>query len=427
MQAVYHKLKEYIKKGKSINCMVIGAGFMGSSLINQLNILDGFKCNLCYSRNNDKTFNAYLNSGINKDQIKYISEPSEYNSTSNEFYIIKDEPYKFFNEKYIDIIIDATGDPYEGAKIAFNAIKNKKDIVSLNVECDVVIGAILAKFAKDNGVVYTGIAGDEPGTVKELYDFAEMLGLEVLMIGKGKNNPLDYDANFESVSEEANKKGVRPYMLASFVDGSKTMEELTLMCNATGFKPDIPGCHGIKSDISNLENNLKLKKDGGIINSYKTVEYVNGIAPGVFILVKAPNDVLDFELNFLKVGNGPNYILYRPFHLTSIEVPITIAQAHFFNIPTISSLPKRPVADTIAIAKVDLYEGDSLDGPGGKTVYGKIYNYEDARSQDMMPYGLISKDIKVVKNIKKGTPIKYSDVIIKNSTLLELRKEMEDM
>lgn len=427
MQAVYHKLKEYIKEGKSINCLVIGAGFMGSSLINQLNMLDGFKCNLCYSRNNDKTFNAYLNCGIENNKIKYIKKPEDYAPNSDYSFIIENDPYQFFNISYIDFIVDATGDPYEGAKIAFNAIKNKKNIVSLNVECDVVIGAILSKMANDNDVVYSGIAGDEPGTVKELFDFSEMLGLEVLMLGKGKNNPLDYSANYETVKEEAIKKGIQPYMLASFVDGSKTMEELTLMCNATGFKPDTPGCHGIKSNIEELDEKLKLKKDGGILNSYKTVEYVNGIAPGVFVLVKAPNKVLDFELNFLKVGKGPNYILYRPFHLTSIEVPITIAQAFFYKVATIASLPKRPVADTVAIAKVDLKAGDFLDGPGGKTVFGKIYDYEVARNENMMPYGLINKDVQVIKDVKCGDPIKYSDVILKSSKLLELRHEMEKM
>lgn len=427
MQAVYHRLKEFAKEGKTINCLVIGAGFMGSSLINQLNLLDGYKCNLCYSRNNDKTLNAYVKSGSNKNDIKYIKNPSDYDENSSDYFIIDNEPYDFFNIPSIDFVIDATGDPYEGAEIAFKALKSKKNVVSLNVECDVVIGPILSKLAGEEGVVYTGIAGDEPGTVKELYDFAKMLGFEVLMIGKGKNNPLDYSANYETVKEEADRKGIRPYMLASFVDGSKTMEELTLMCNATGFKPDIPGCHGIKSTIEELEDKLKLKEDGGIINSYKTVEYVNGIAPGVFVLVKAPNDVLDFELNFLKVGKGPNYVLYRPFHLTSIEVPITIAQAYFYKVPTICSLPKRPVADTIAIAKIDLKPGDFLDGPGGKTVYGKIYDYDFARKDDLIPYGLISEDVKVKNNIKKGTPIRYRDVLLNESTLLKLRREMEQM
>lgn len=426
MQILKAKLIELHKQKKFINVAVIGAGFMGNSLIVQLNELHGFKCNICYSRDNDKTKKAFLNSGANQKNIKYISKKSQYNKESNDFYIMED-PYEFFDHKDIDIIVDATGSPYEGAKIAFNALKNKKHVVSLNVECDVVIGPLLTKIAQDNGVTYTGIAGDEPGTVKELYDFAKMLGFEVLMIGKGKNNPLIHDADYESVYDEAMEKGIKPNMLASFVDGSKTMEELTLMCNATGFTPDVPGCHGVVSDIKNLEKELALKADGGVIEKYNTVEYVNGIAPGVFVLIRAQNEIVDHELKFLKIGIGPNYILYRPYHLTSLEVPITIAQSYFFNIPTIAPIALKPYADTVAVAKRDLHPGDVMDEAGGKTAYGIIYKYKDARENDYMPYGFIGDTVKIKKEIKKGTPIKYSDVEIEESKLFELRKILESL
>ena len=213
MQVLYHKLNELYKDGKFINVAVVGAGFMGSSLISQLNLINGFKCNICYSRNNEKTKDVYLKMGVSESNIKYIDSPTEYGNSSDNFYIMNDL-YNFFGLKDIDVFVDATGDPYEGAKIAFEAIKHGKHIVSLNVECDVVVGSLLAEKAREKNVTYTGIAGDEPGTAKELYDFAKLLGFEVLAIGKGKNNPLDYEANYETVAKEANETGIRPYMLA---------------------------------------------------------------------------------------------------------------------------------------------------------------------------------------------------------------------
>ena len=128
MQVLYHKLNELYKDGKFINVAVVGAGFMGSSLISQLNLIDGFKC---YSRNNDKTKDVYIKMGVSEPKIKYIDSPTEYDNGSDNFYIMNDL-YNFFGLKDIDVFIDATGDPYEGAKIASEAIKHGKHIVSLS-------------------------------------------------------------------------------------------------------------------------------------------------------------------------------------------------------------------------------------------------------------------------------------------------------
>ena len=422
MQVLLKKLNEYYKAGKEINVFVIGTGFMGSSLVAQLNMLDGFKCNIIYNRSKEKAEKTFKACGIDKAKIKTINNKSEYNL--NDFFIA-DNLYEFIDLDQIDVIVDATGSTYEGAKIASSAIKAKKHIVSLNVECDVVIGPILTKMAMEAGICYTGIAGDEPGSVKELYDFAKFLGFDVLAIGKGKNNPLDLEANNESVLEEAKLKGLSPYMLATFVDGSKTMEELTMMCNATGFEPDVIGAHGISSDLNDLANKLKLKSDGGLLNDYKIADFVFGIAPGVFVMVKAEHELIDYEMKFLKVGQGPYYILYRPFHLTSIEVPITIAQAFFYNVPTICSLAEKPFADTVAVAKIDLKAGDNLDRPGGKSCYGTITTYKDSINRNLLPYGFINPEAKLVRDLKKGDFISYDDVILPDSKLLELRKKMD--
>ncbi|MDF5581113.1 hypothetical protein P3730_24850, partial [Vibrio parahaemolyticus] len=159
-------------------------------------------------------------------------------------YAVTDDWQIAIKSGLVDVVLDATGVPETGANIALNSINEGKHIVMLNVEADVVVGPYLNKLAKEKGVVYTGSAGDEPGAALELYDFATISGLEVLAIGKGKNNPLNYYVTPDMVEEEAIRKGLKPLRLASFIDGTNTMVELAAMANATGFVPDIRGGHG---------------------------------------------------------------------------------------------------------------------------------------------------------------------------------------
>ncbi len=237
----------------------------------------------------------------------------------------------------IDCAVDATGSPEAGAKIAMDAINAGKHICMLNVETDVCIGHILYKLATNAGVVYTGSAGDEPGAVVEMYDYATALGFDVKVVGKGKNNPVILDCTPESVADIAEQKGASPKMICSFKDGTKTMMEMTAMANATGFIPDVAGAHGPISDVKGLNDVLSLKSEGrgGVLDHYGVIEYVNGVAPGVFVIfgTDLPNSAAGLE--YIEMGPGPNYTLYRPYHLTSLETPATIAKAVIDHEPTI--------------------------------------------------------------------------------------------
>jgi predicted homoserine dehydrogenase-like protein len=324
----------------------------------------------------------------------------------------------------VQCTVDATGMPEAGAKIAVDAINNKKHIVMLNVETDVCIGHILYKMASNAGVVYSGSAGDEPGAVLELYDFADALGFEVRVIGKGKNNVIDYDCTPEAVAEEAKRKGASAKMLCSFKDGTKTMVEMTAMANATGFLPDVPGAHGPAGQVKDLPDLLSLKSEGrgGILSSYRTVEYINGIAPGVFIIIYSKLPDINQELAYLNMGSGPNYVLYRPYHLTSLETPLTVAKACLDQVPSI--VPRFGlVAETGTIAKRDLAVGENLDGIGGYTIRGTFISAKDAKEKNVLPMGLVNKNTKMLKAVKKGELISYADVKLdENALMLQLRK-----
>lgn len=421
------KLNQMAKENMSIKVAIVGAGKMGKGLINQMSRINGMEPALIINRNGEKGIKALLSAGIPREEIVFTNSLKEIDFQLGKGKYVVAEYVDLAAKAYgIQAVVDATGVPEVGAKLSLDAISNKKHIIMLNVEADSVVGPILYKYAQEAGVIYTGTAGDEPGAVMELYDFAVGLGFDVLVIGKGKNNPINLEANPDTVYNEAHKKGLKPHMLTGFIDGTNTMIEMTCMANATGFIPDIRGGHGVESNIDNLTNIFKLKEEGGILNKYKIVDYVRGIAPGVFLIFTTNLEEIHKQLEYLNMGPGPNYVLYRPYHLTSLETPNTIYEACVNNRATIA--PERGVvADTITVAKKDLKAGERLDPIGGYTVYGSIEEHEVAKKENLVPIGLIDENTKVLKNIKKGEFITYDMVELDTSTeIYKLRKIQEE-
>ncbi|NLY66490.1 MAG: NAD(P)-dependent oxidoreductase [Tissierellia bacterium] len=421
------KLKELLDKGKKIRVAIIGAGKMGKGLINQMSRIEGMVPALVVNRRIEKAIDALLSSGIPKEEIIETNSLKEAN-----YYL---EKGKFVVSEYIelatkasiiDAVVDATGVPEVGATVALDAIDNKKHIIMLNIEADAVVGPILYKKATDAGVVYTGTAGDEPGATMELYNFAKGLGFDILVIGKGKNNPLNVDATPDTVYDDAIKKGLKPRMLTGFVDGTNTMIELTSLANATGFIPDIRGCHGVECDINNLTKILSLKEEGGVLSRYGVVDFVKGIAPGVFAIITTKLEEVHRQMEYLNMGSGPNYVLYRPYHLTSLETPVTIFEACYYKEATIAPTEGQ-VADTIAVAKRDLKAGERLDSIGGYTVYGVIERHELVMKEKLVPIGLIDENTVAKRDIKKGEIISYDMVELdKSKTIYKLRKLQDE-
>lgn len=421
------KLNQMAKENKPIKVAIVGAGKMGKGLINQMSRINGMEPSLVINRNGEKGIKALISAGIPREEIVFTNSLKEIDfQLEKGKYVVTEYMDLAAKANGIQAVVDATGVPEVGAKLSLDAINNKKHIVMLNVEADSVVGPILHKYAEEAGVIYTGTAGDEPGAVMELYDFAVGLGFDVLAIGKGKNNPINLDANPDTVYEEALRKELKPHMLTGFIDGTNTMIEMTCMANATGFIPDIRGGHGVESNIDNLTNIFKLKEEGGILNKYKIVDYVRGIAPGVFLIFTTNLEEIHNQLEYLNMGSGPNYVLYRPYHLTSLETPNTIYEACVNNRATIAP-EKGVVADTITVAKKDLKAGERLDHIGGYTVYGSIEDHVVAKDKNLVPIGLIDKNTKVLRNIKKGEFITYDMVELDTSTeIYKLRKIQEE-
>lgn len=428
MYDLNRKLEALENNGDKIRVAIIGAGQMGNGMVSQIAGMKGMEASIVVDINLELAKKAYVDAGYSKDRIVELHDVKAIDLALSEDKLVNTSDFMLAcKSQYIDCIVDATGGIAVGAKIAFNAILNKKHVVMLNAETDCVVGPILKKLADDAGVIFTGSAGDEPGAVMELYDFADAMGFEVRVIGKGKNNKLDFECNPDTVKEEAQRRGVSAHMLTSFKEGTKTMVEMALMCNATGFVPDVRGGHGIESDVASLPKKYALTSEGGVLNRYQVVDFVNGIAPGVFAIVAHKLHSVNHEMQYLGMGDGPNYILYRPYHLCSLETPLSVAMAVLEHRATI--VPKEGlVAEVMAIAKKDLKAGEYMDGYGAYTCYGMIEEYEKAKELGAVPIGLIDKKTKVLKDIKKGEIITYDMVEIDKSTLLyHLRAIQEEM
>lgn len=426
--SVNDRLRQLEESGKNIKVSLIGAGLMGKGMVSQMMLMKGMTPSLVVSRNIEDAIASYTLAGIRREDIIIAKNLNDINLAMEDGkFVVSDNTELGSKANLIDVVVDATGSPEAGAKIAMDSILNKKHIVMVNVEADVTVGPILNKLAKNAGVVYTGTAGDEPGSVKEIYDFADALGFEIIAIGKGKNNPIDFDANPDTVREVALKKNLKPLRLASFVDGTNTMIEMAAMSNSTGFIPDIRGAHGVVSDVKELANIFRLKKDGGILNNIGVVDYVHGIAPGVFAVVSTSLDQIHREMKYLSMGDGPNYVLYRPYHLTSLETPITVANAYFYNEATIAPIAG-PVSEVVTLAKIDLKKGEYLDGIGEYKVLGTIEEYERAKEENLLPIGLVNTKTRVNRDIKKGEMITYDMVELdKTSSVYKLRQMQEEI
>lgn len=413
-------------EGTPIEVAVVGIGKMGRSLVDRLLKINGMRPSLIVNRHVEKAYNALVYLGIPESEISIVSSVEEFeeaNSKGN--FSVTDNFEIATNSTSIQAIVEATGNPQYGARVAHTAITHGKHIIMLNVECDSVVGPSLHELAKENNVIYTGAAGDEPAAIIELVEFAYGLGFEVVAVGKGKNNPKDIHATNESVSDLASMKNICNKSLTAFVDTTNTMIELNAVGNAIGFKPDIFGLHGITTDIKNLGQNFSLKSEGGKLNSHGILDYVHGVAPGVFAVVRGDSKETIDTLKYVGMGDGPNYVLYRPFHMCSIETPNSIYKAVVENRASIAPLAGQ-VCDTVAHAKRDMSAGEILGGIGSNDTYGSLTTHEDAMGRDLLPIALITDKTRLRVDVKKDELITYEMVELDESEIITKLRYKQD-
>jgi len=423
MYEIDRKLEQLQKEGNPIRVGLIGAGQMGTDIVSQIRCMVGIDVPVVIDLKTEIALNAYKIAGVDEKNIIETSDIDTASKATKEGEKIVSTNYKIATRaESIQVVIDATGSPEMGALISLDCINHKKHIVMLNVECDVTIGPIIRQLAENAGVVYSLAAGDEPAAIIELCRFAKALGFKIVAAGKGKNNPLDIYATPNQWEARAKERGMSTKMLVEFVDGSKTMVEMASVSNATGLVPDIRGIHGPRCNIKDLLKIFCRKDQGGILEKEGIVDYAIGdINPGIFVIVTTDNSRLKSALIQRDMGYGPNYLLFRPYHLCSIETPLTAVQEVIYGESSGHPL-KILVSECITVAKKNLKKGEILDSMGGYCYRASIELHIVAKEENMLPVGL-AQGARLKCDVEKDQIITWDMVELnESSVLLQLRR-----
>ncbi|MFW5941340.1 MAG: NAD(P)H-dependent oxidoreductase [Chloroflexota bacterium] len=415
------------ESGRPIRIGATGAGWMGSGFVAQVAHVPGMEVSVLADPDVEAARRAFIAAGIDEADIVATEAPGRAQTALERGRrVVTVDPALASQLGAVDVITDVTPSPASGAATALAAIENGKDVVLVNIEADVTVGPVLKQLADDAGVLYSVSSGDEPGCLAELYDFVSSLGFEPIAIGKGKNNPLNPAATPDSVLESARRSDKDPYQVASYVDGTKTMFEMTCAANATGAVPMQRGMIGPEATQETVTGLFALEEDGGLSKFPGVVDFVQGraMAGGVFITVRVHDRRIAADLKYLKVGDGTYSTFFRPYHLWFIEAPLSIARAVLGRQPTLVPL-ERPVADVLTVAKRDLAPGEALDGFGGYTFRGLIDTVAAARDAHALPAGL-APGARMVRPVARGKIISWDDVELdETSPVVRLRRRQD--
>jgi predicted homoserine dehydrogenase-like protein len=422
MNAIDQKLEERELSGRPVKVALVGAGQMGQEIIAQVGHMVGMEISVVVDLTADRASKGYSYSRKKQDIVEARTAAEADKAVRDGKAVVSTDAGIATSAAGIDAVIDATGSPEMGATITMSAINNRKHVVMMNVECDITVGPILHQMAVNAGVVYSMASGDEPAAIMELYRFARAIGFTVVAAGKGKNNPLDIYATPESLAEKARARNMSARMLCEFVDGSKTMVEMAAVANATGLRPDTRGMHGPHCDRKELLKTFVPAKDGGILAAAGAVDYAIGdVNPSVFLIFTTDDSRLREGLAQRDMGNGPYYLLLRPYHLCSCEVPLTVARAVFYGESSGHPL-HTPVAECFALAKRDLEAGQVLDAIGEHCYRGSVDCAQTARREKLVPLGLV-KGMALKRDVPRDIAITWDMVEIRDeSVILQLRR-----
>ncbi len=421
------KLKRRQADGNPISVGLIGCGQMGSGLAHTINNIDGMAVRAIADVDPNRGVTTFREMGVPRDAVQLAETIAQIqDALAADRMVVTPNAELLTQAEAIEANVEATGVPDVGAFIALRSIENHKPIVMLNVETDITVGAYLSRLARRSGALYTVASGDEPGVCKMLFDQAVLMGFEVICLGKCKNNPIDFEMTPERCEAEARSKDMNPKILASFIDGTKTMVEMAAASNATGLLPDRPGMHGAKVEVEDLARTFIPKDAGGIFSHRGTVEYSTGsFAPGVFAIVYSDDARIRKDMKFITKADGPYYLHYRPYHLCDLETPQSIAEAVLLNEVTVAAETMH--SEVVAVAKRNLKAGARIEGIGSADIYGRIYTYAEAQKQKAIPLGVAAGGT-VTRDIPKGQILSRPNFTPDDSTFIyKLRRQQDEM
>ena len=426
MIIVDRALDERAKAGNPIRVAMIGAGFMGRGIARQiLTAVPGMRLVAIANRTVDKAREAY--SALDEEPTLVDSEAALSSAISEGRYAVTEDPLLLARQPEIEAIVEVTGAVENGVEPVLTAIDHGKHAILMNAELDGTVGPILKTHADRAGVVYTNADGDQPGVQLNLFRFVQAIGVRPVLCGniKGLHDPYRNPTTQEGFAKQW---GQNPRMVTSFADGTKISFEQAIVANATGMRVAKRGMHGPTVEAgTHIDVARELFSVEELADGPGIVDYVVGAvpSPGVFALGTHDDPVQQHYLNLYKLGEGPLYSFYTPWHLCHFEVPITVARAVLFSDAAIAPLGG-PLVDVVAAAKVDLEPGQELDALGGYTMYGLAENADVAAAERLLPLGLAPR-CRLIRRVAKDEVLTYDDVDVPDGRLVDrLRAEQNE-
>jgi predicted homoserine dehydrogenase-like protein len=413
-------------EGRPIRVALVGAGFMGRGLVNQVvNSVPGMELVAIANRTQANAERAYREAGVSEWEIVDDAQGVA-KAIARGVPAVTCDHSAVTQAEGVDAVVEATGAVEHGAHVVLSAIEHGKHVVLLNAEVDGTAGSVLRARAEAAGVVLTGCDGDQPGVQANLVRFVRGIGLTPLVAGNIKGLQDEYRTP-TTQRAFAEKWGQDPYMVTSFADGTKVSFEQALVANATGMTVERRGLrgadhHGHVDELTSAYDVEELRRLGGV------VDYVVGAqpGPGVFVLAAHDDPRQRHYLNLYKLGEGPLYSFYTPYHLCHFEVPLTVARAVLFNDAAIQPLGP-PTVEVVATAKHDLSAGATLDGLGGYDTYGVCERADITAADRLLPMG-VAQDCVLTRDVAKDAVLTYDDVALPAGRLIDaLRIEQATM
>jgi predicted homoserine dehydrogenase-like protein len=439
---LYRLLQERVELRGPVRVGVIGAGKFGTMFLAQARLTKGLHVLGIADLNVARAREACRRAHWPAEQYaaKSLADALKTGKT-----FVTDDGMALIKEDGLDVVVEVTGHPPAGIQYALAAIAHRRHIVMVNVEADVLAGPLLAKKAKEAGVVYSLAYGDQPALICEMVDWARASGFNVVCAGKGTRYHPDFHAstpdtvwqNYGWDPETVAKSGANPKVFNSFIDGTKSGIEMTAVCNATGLTPPPDGLGFPPVAAVDIAKVCKPKADGGTLAHTGTVEVISSLnrdktpVPGhlqygVYVVYEGANEYVQRcfeEYSMLPDQTGKYSCLYRPTHLIGLELGISVLSAALRGESTGAATGWR--SDVIATAKRDLKAGEVLDGEGGYMVWGKTTPASATRANKGLPLGLAC-NVQLKKPISKGSSVTWGDVEIDlNDPTVAFRREME--
>jgi predicted homoserine dehydrogenase-like protein len=425
--SLYHLLQQ---RGRPVRVALVGAGKFGAMFLAQVPTTPGIEIAVIADLDPERARATCRSVGWDAPRI----ERTTFLTSGAEACAHPD----------VEVVVEATGSPAAGIAHARAAIDARKHVVMVNVEADVLAGPLLAAEARERGVVYSMAYGDQPALTCELVDWARAAGFAVVAAGKGTKylpayhavTPDDVWAHYGLTPEEARGGGMNPQMFNSFLDGTKSAIEMAAIANATGLAVPADGLGFPPCGVDDLPQVLRPKSAGGVLAQEGMVEVVSCLERdgrpvfrdlrwGVYVVLKAPTAYARacFAQYGLKTdASGWYAAMYKPYHLLGLELGISVLSAALRREPTGETREFR--GDVAAIAKRALKPGETLDGEGGYTVWGKLIPASRSLAESALPIGL-AHHVKLTRDVASGQMLRWSDVAAPDSEALRVRRAME--